>query len=80
MNIENIKFEVKLATIKVRYMLLKHRPREIFVLVARVVISRSVFSKKHNVATMQKCIMKLFRTIYLFFDGYYKSKCRLDDR
>ena len=28
LNIENIKFEVKMATIKVRYMLLKHRPRE----------------------------------------------------
>ena len=33
--------------------------------------------KKHNVATVQRCIMKLFRTIYLFFDGNYKANADL---
>ena len=66
-----------MATIKVGYILLKTQSQGIIVLVAIIVISRNVFSKKHNVATVQRCIMKLFRTIYLFFDGNYKANADL---
>ena len=36
------------------------------------------FSGKHKVTTVQICIMKLFRTIYLFFNGaYYKADAKM---
>ena len=67
-----------MATNKVRYIFLKHRHREFSSCTQQQQFLGTVFSGKHKVATVQICIMKLFRTIYLFFNGdYYKADAKM---
>ena len=56
---------------------MNHRPRE--KLPGRnIVISGDIILRKYNVATMQSCIMRIFQTIYLFFDGKFQSRCHIE--
>ena len=78
-DIENIKYEKKWQQLDLDTYFKNTDPGKI-VLVAIIVISGKVILKKHNVATVQGCIMILFRTILLnFFDGKLQSRCQNDD-